>query len=98
MSSAVLTLPSEVRTHTGRDLDAAFQRWDEYLCAKGIFAASRRSAWLAILRDGLGHVPYCLESVREGRTCGLLPLVFVHSWWFGRFLVSLPYLNSAGLV
>src|SRR5262245_13407663 len=98
MSSAVLTVPCEVRTRSGRDLDAHFPRWADYLCQNGTVAVSRHAAWLGILRDGLGHVPYCLEAVRGGRTCGLLPLAHVRSWLFGRFLVSLPYLNSAGVV
>src|SRR5207237_3577095 len=85
-------------THTGPELTSHFPRWSEYLRQRGATAPSRHPAWLAILRDGLGHTPYCLEVVDGERTRGLLPLAFVHSWLFGKFLVSLPYLNSAGLV
>jgi len=37
--------------------------------------------------------------VRDGdRVAGVLPLVLVKSLLFGRFLVSLPYVNSAGVI
>ena len=55
-------------------------------------------AWLLAVCDGLGHVPYVLEATRGGRIVGLLPLALVRSLLFGRFLVSLPYVNSAGVI
>lgn len=61
-------------------------------------APNQLPAWPAILRDGLGHRPYWLTAREHGRTVGWLPLCFVSSRLFGRFLVSLPYLNSAGVV
>jgi FemAB-related protein (PEP-CTERM system-associated) len=44
----------------------------------------------------LGHVPYCLEVVQDNETRGFLPLAYVQSTLFGRFLVSLPYVNYGG--
>lgn len=58
---------------------------------------SRDPAWLTVLRDGLQHQVYALEARSDGQTCGYLPLAFVSSILFGRFLVSLPYLNSNGV-
>ena len=43
---------------------ANLPRWSAYLHEKGITAATRQPVWLAILRDGLGHQPYCLEVVQ----------------------------------
>src|SRR5262249_12462458 len=57
---------------------------------------SRHPGWLAVLRSGLRHDVYALEADRGGLTCGYLPLAYVRSLLFGRFLVSLPYLNTAG--
>jgi FemAB-related protein (PEP-CTERM system-associated) len=54
--------------------------------------------WLAVLADGLGHLPYCLEARRDGRLCGLLPLALVRGPLFGRFLVSLPFVSSCGVL
>src|SRR5262245_37323724 len=98
MSILVPAPPQTVRIHSGGDLASHFSRWVEYLCSRGLLAASRHPAWLNILRDGLGHEPYCLEVVQGTQTRGILPLAYVHSWIFGRFLVSLPYLNTAGIV
>ncbi len=54
--------------------------------------------WLDVLRQGFGHEPKPIEVRRHGKVVGLLPLVLVRSRLFGRFLVSLPYLNTAGIV
>jgi FemAB-related protein (PEP-CTERM system-associated) len=54
--------------------------------------------WLTILRAGLQHEPYAILVRSAGVVVGLLPLAFVRSLLFGRYLVSLPYINSAGVV
>lgn len=53
--------------------------------------------WLQALAEGLGHRPYLIEALDCEQLVGWLPLAFVKSALFGRFLVSLPYLNSAGV-
>ncbi|HEY1190683.1 MAG TPA: GNAT family N-acetyltransferase, partial [Gemmata sp.] len=59
---------------------------------------SKHPLWLEILRSALGHEVYALEATASGRTVGFLPLACVDSVLFGRFLVSLPYLNTNGVV
>jgi serine/alanine adding enzyme len=55
-------------------------------------------AWWDALVSGLGHQPYFLVAVdSERKAFGCLPLMLVKSQLFGRFLVSLPYLNSGGV-
>lgn len=65
--------------------------------------------WLAILRDALGHKTMAVVARDPqrgpgaggdslGRIVGYLPLALVASRLFGRFLVSLPYVNRAGVV
>ncbi len=67
--------------------------------------------WLTVLRDALGHRTMSIvarEGVARpgarpglhpgGRLVGYLPLALVSSHLFGRYLVSLPYLNRAGVV
>jgi len=82
----------------GSELAARLPQLEAYARRAPQVPPSRLPAWLSILADGLRHTPYCLEAVDDGRTCGLLPLAFVRSLLFGRFLVSLPYLNSAGVL
>lgn len=56
-------------------------------------------AWLCVLRESLGHRPIMLLSRDAGGSInGYLPLALVATSLFGRFLVSLPYLNRAGVV
>lgn len=59
---------------------------------------SKHPLWLNVLQAGLGHDVYAIEAVAAGGTVGYLPLAFVSSILFGRFLVSLPYLNTNGVV
>jgi FemAB-related protein (PEP-CTERM system-associated) len=59
---------------------------------------SRHPAWLTILQYGMQHIPHLLEAVEDGRTVGVLPLAYVRSLLFGRFLVSLPWLNMGGVI
>jgi serine/alanine adding enzyme len=54
-------------------------------------------AWLAILRAGFGHETFLLEANCDGQRVGTLPLALVRSLLFGRFLVSLPFINAAGV-
>ena len=61
-------------------------------------ALSRHPAWLNVFREAFGHTPFVIESRDGSQTVGILPLVFVRSTLFGRFLVSLPYLNSSGVI
>ncbi len=81
--------------------------------ASGVRVAVRRSAelaarlaeptddrqrWLSAVSAGLGHAPYLIVVERDSEVVGTLPLVFVRTKLFGRFLVSLPFINSAGVV
>jgi serine/alanine adding enzyme len=61
-------------------------------------ALSRHPGWLQVLHEGLDHEVYAIEATIGEQTCGYLPLAFVSSMLFGRFLVSLPYLNSNGVI
>ncbi|MCU0703966.1 MAG: FemAB family PEP-CTERM system-associated protein [Fimbriiglobus sp.] len=88
----------DVWTHTGRSLAAALPPLADWVFARGPAALSRHPAWLTVLRDALGHEGFALEARAAGRTCGFLPLSFLNTPLFGRFLVSLPYLNSNGVI
>lgn len=59
--------------------------------------AGHRDAWIKAICRGLKHQAYLLTATRAGEPCGVLPLVMVRGPIFGRFLVSLPYLNTGGV-
>jgi serine/alanine adding enzyme len=54
-------------------------------------------AWIDAICKGLKHRPFVLvHRDNNGNADGILPLVLVQSMLFGKFLVSLPYLNTGG--
>lgn len=55
-------------------------------------------AWLDILRQSLRHKTSVLMDWRGKRLAGALPLALTRSPLFGKHLVSLPYVNRAGLL
>jgi len=64
-----------------------------------IHRAQPSCAWWQSLVHGLAYRPYYLvASDAEENVVGCLPLMLVESFLFGRFLVSLPYLNSGGVL
>jgi serine/alanine adding enzyme len=73
-------------------------RWNSLCDRLGENSPSRRLEWVSILRGGLGHQPLVLEAAAEGETLGILPMVFMHTKLFGKFLVGLPYLNVGGVL
>jgi FemAB-related protein (PEP-CTERM system-associated) len=85
-----------VHTYTGPALAARLPALTAFAIAGARAPLSRHPGWLPVLERGLGHTPIALEAVRNGRTVGLMNLAFVRSMLFGRFLVSMPYLNSGG--
>ncbi|MGB7329172.1 MAG: FemAB family XrtA/PEP-CTERM system-associated protein [Rubripirellula sp.] len=78
------------------------ERWDEFSQAMpdecwATQLAGHCGEWIKSLEDGFGHSIYLLSATDSGATVGLLPLVFVRGPVFGKFLVSLPYLNTGGV-
>jgi FemAB-related protein (PEP-CTERM system-associated) len=86
-----------VRLLRGAALSDRLAHLREFALRGSIAAPSSDPAWLQILRDGLGHVPFAIEATRSGKTVGWLPLAYLRSTLFGRYLVSLPYLNTGGV-
>lgn len=60
-------------------------------------ALTRHPRWLQIFRDGMRHRSLVIEATQHGKTLGYLPLIFMKSRLFGKRLVSLPYVNTAGV-
>lgn len=57
-----------------------------------------QSSWLRSICGGLGHRSVVVATRRRGELTGVLPLAFMQHPLFGRHLVSLPFVNSAGVV
>jgi FemAB-related protein (PEP-CTERM system-associated) len=87
-----------VRTDRVRPADRPFDGAEDFLMRGSEVPLSRHPGWLSVLEQGLGHVPFALEVGDGAGRRGWLGLAYVRSVLFGRFLVSLPYLNSGGVV
>jgi len=100
MTAAIPTTDGvlEGAVHSGEAAETAVDRWTALRRRCGAASPSLRHEWLAIFRQGLGHKPYCLEVRRDAATVGLLPLCFMHTRLFGKFLVGMPYLNVGGVM
>jgi serine/alanine adding enzyme len=94
-----LIAPFTVRVHTATSLVERWPALARFAAARGPQSLARDPRWLFVFKDALRHDVYALEAhTPDGQTCGVLPLAHVSSVLFGRFLVSLPYLNSNGVV
>lgn len=76
--------------------ESARHQWQSFTTRHNAFWSDPR--WLTALCRGLGHKPYGLLARRDGQIVAVLPLAFMKTMLFGRFLVSLPYVNTSGIV
>jgi serine/alanine adding enzyme len=89
----------EVRVHQGPGLAEIRPEIESFDRASAPGHLSQRPMMmLGVLEQGLRHAPYILAASAHGRLVGYLALAHVRSLIFGRFLVSLPYVNTAGVV
>ena len=95
---ALASAGPHVRVHTGDALAERLAALAEFVSATQPQSISRSPSWLPALGGGLGHTMYCLELTAGSRTRGILPLAYMRSALFGRFLVGLPYLNVGGVI
>jgi FemAB-related protein (PEP-CTERM system-associated) len=87
-----------IQVLAGQALQGAMPELAAFAMARTPAPLSQHPAWLTVLRNGLGHVPYVVVAKSGGRIHGILPLCRVSSLLFGKYLVSLPYLNSNGVI
>ncbi len=59
--------------------------------------AAHQDAWVRAIRDGLHHKAYLIHAQDSAEFVGCLPLMLVKGPIFGKFLVSLPYINTGGV-
>ncbi len=60
--------------------------------------SAHQPQWLKILQLAMNHLPLTLTAWRDNQIVGYLPMVQTQSIFFGRHLVSLPYVNEAGIL
>jgi FemAB-related protein (PEP-CTERM system-associated) len=74
------------------------QEWDGFVNAHRDASGYHLWGWRTVIERTFGHRCDYLAA-RDGRDiCGILPLVFFDTALFGRFAVSLPFVNFGGVV
>ena len=72
--------------------------WDAYVHASPLASNYHLWRWKQVIEDTYGHSTHYLVATESGRIQGVLPLVGMKSWFFGHFLVSLPFFNYGGML
>jgi FemAB-related protein (PEP-CTERM system-associated) len=80
-------------------VEASSAAWDRFVAGSPEATFCHLSGWREIMTDVLGHeCRYAAALDDDGEWCGVLPMVRVRSPLFGRYLISMPFLNYGGPV
>jgi FemAB-related protein (PEP-CTERM system-associated) len=77
------------------DADAACEA---YVRAHPTALAYHRPGWLRVIHRAFGHETRYLVAIRADAIVGVLPLALMSSRLFGRFAVSVPFVNYGGVL
>jgi FemAB-related protein (PEP-CTERM system-associated) len=72
--------------------------WDTFVAAHPEATGYHLWAWRGVFEQAFGHETCYLAARRGSDVVGILPLVAFRSWLFGRFMVSLPFVNYGGVL
>jgi len=81
---------------TSASLDEA--RWDPFVKGRHGATYAHLLAWGRVFTEAMGHTWHGLLASRGSDLEGVLPLVHVRSRLFGKYLVSMPFINYGGPV
>lgn len=73
-------------------------QWDSFVAAQPQATGYHLWGWRDVFIRVFGHEAMYLTALRGDEVVGVLPLVSFRSLLFGRFLVSLPFVNYGGVV
>lgn len=77
--------------------DAAPAAWDAFVRATPTATHAHLAGWQRVFDGVLGHrTRFAMLAHHDGTLAGVLPVVDVRSRIFGRYLVSMPFLNAGG--
>lgn len=80
-------------------VDDDFRLWDDYVEQHPLATGYHRFGWKEVIERSFSH-DACYLAVQDGdgNLHGVLPLIRMSSVLFGRFMVSLPFVNYGGLL
>ena len=71
--------------------------WDRYAHNSPEASLYHLIGWKRVIERTFGHTTYYLYALQNDHIVGLAPFVFLKSFVFGKFIVSLPFLNYGGI-
>jgi serine/alanine adding enzyme len=71
--------------------------WDQFVLNSRQASGYHLSGWRRVFEQAFGHETIYLAAREHRRIVGVLPLVVFRSRVFGRFAVSLPFVNYGGV-
>jgi len=101
MVEATLTAspaPVPVRGQVSVTEDVTASAWNAYVYSHADGTVDHLFEWRDVCTSVFGHACTYLGALRDDTVVGVLPLVQFRSRLFGRFVVSLPFLNYGGLL
>jgi FemAB-related protein (PEP-CTERM system-associated) len=72
--------------------------WDGYVGQCREASAYHYAGWCRLISRAFGHRARMLAAETRGQVSGVLPLVVMRNRLFGRFVISLPFLNAGGVL
>jgi len=72
-------------------------QWKAYLDEKEFSTFAHQIEWKAVLEKSFKQKPVYLLAKDGDRVVGILPLFYYSSFLFGKFLISLPWLDYGGV-
>jgi FemAB-related protein (PEP-CTERM system-associated) len=72
--------------------------WDAFVASRADGCHYQLAGWAAVIERAFGQQPMYRVARRGGEIVGVLPLVFFSNRVFGRYLVSVPFLNRGGVL
>lgn len=88
----------DIKVHRRDEINSKIDEWAEWFESRRRPLLSQHPRWMSVFQKGLKQTPFCIESRQQGACSALLPLMYLKSPLFGSHLVSLPYLNSSGVI
>lgn len=72
--------------------------WDGFVADRPDSSHYHRAGWSRVIRNAFGQKSYYRLARRGDAIEGILPLISFSSPLFGRFLVSIPFMNRGGIL
>jgi serine/alanine adding enzyme len=89
-------VPSE-SSHVEVTVDVTEREWDQFVATHPAASGYHAWGWRRVFERAFAHESIYLAARRDGAIVGVLPLVIFRSRLFGRFAVSLPFVNYGGV-